>query len=652
VLPLTLISQASQNCKPQHLLTEELSFYESYAWCVNPYLTVREAIVHLGEEVGRLSVVLEGWQTREVTTNIFLLSCGLVDCVEEYLVAAKLRMPERLRRTVMGRGADRFVEFVSERRWSRRRLVHWLDQWLSSLNEVLTLIVGEAVAPTRLEQSSRNLTALLRFPLPAILLERRLAAPIPFRRLDLTQEDYLSLAKSFVARFPDRNQPILAVGLRTSGSYVAPLVRAFLQVAGYREVALLTTDPRKGASAREKRALRRFANRGYWALIVDDAPNSSRTLLGAFELAHRAGFSRDKVKYLVPTHPAKPNWYKPLPDQSVITLLPEQWHKSQLLHPKLVERQLREYYLELNFASVSVTGSGRADLISAGLQGTASGKRGERLKRVFEVQLETTSGQKQTRYVLAKSVGWGWLGYHAFLIGHQLSEHVPPVLGLRDGILYAEWIPTPAAPKIIARDLLEASASYVAARVRHLNLPGSAVGMDLRKHNNGSRMLAEALSQAYGRSPANSLARTRLSGHVRNLPCPVPTLIDGNMHPSEWISGPRRPLKTDYEHHGMGRFDLNVIDPAYDLADTILNLTLSREEEQRLIRQYVTASGDNSVEERLFPYKLIAGYSAMMRTRNQLFDSPRGGRAQRDYHRRFMNAWNFLTVQSENSRRS
>ena len=79
-----------------------------------------------------------------------------------------------------------------------------------------------------------------------------------------------------------------------------------------------------------------------------------------------------------------------------------------------------------------------------GLQSTASDERGVRLKRIFEVQLETPDGEKQTKYVLAKSVGWGWLSYHAFLIGHRLSGFVPPILGLRDGILYMEWIPQPA----------------------------------------------------------------------------------------------------------------------------------------------------------------------------------------------------------------
>src|SRR5260370_40817031 len=64
-----------------------------------------------------------------------------------------------------------------------------------------------------------------------------------------------------------------------------------------------------------------------------------------------------------------------------------------------------------------------------------------RLKRVYEVHLRDAGGQNEIRYVLAKSVGGGWLGYHAFQTGQAIAEFVPPLLGLRDGILYTEWLP-------------------------------------------------------------------------------------------------------------------------------------------------------------------------------------------------------------------
>jgi hypothetical protein len=79
------------------------------------------------------------------------------------------------------------------------------------------------------------------------------------------------------------------------------------------------------------------------------------------------------------------------------------------------------------------------------------------------------------------------------------------------------------------------------------------------------------------------------------------------MRRQEWINGPVGPLKADFEHHGMGKNELNVTDPAYDLADAILQFELSPEEEKELILRYVAETGDNGVKERLFLHKLLAG---------------------------------------------
>jgi len=93
--------------------------------------------------------------------------------------------------------------------------------------------------------------------------------------------------------------------------------------------------------------------------------------------------------------------------------------------------------------------------------------------------------REETRYVLAKSVGWGWLGYHAFLAAEALAEFVPPVLGLRQGILYTEWLPQRAGLALgdraalvrraasYARRLEECAAMEPAAASRRLQaLPG------------------------------------------------------------------------------------------------------------------------------------------------------------------------------------
>ena len=642
------ISAVSEPVPLGGALPEELEFYRSYEWCLNPYLTVSEAIDHLREELDKLSVAPKGWRSGEVATNIFLLSCGLLNGVDEYQRGVSLRLPRRLAATAFGRGAGWLVQTISDRPWSRRRLELWRQRWLSSVNDFLSLVVGgQDIDAERLVESGRALKGVLESTLPADLQAQRLGVPIPFRRLDLTQKDVLALGEIFARRFPEPTQPILLLGLRTAGSYFAPLLKAFFAARGYENVALLTVEPTKGVGRKENSELRRFAARGYWALIVDDAPQTSRTVLAGFDIAQRAGFAPRDVKFVAPTHPAKPGWFKTLPEDSVVTLPPERWHKQELMNPKAVELRLAEYFRSRNFARVSVAASRGADERNAALQGAASDERGVRLKRVFEVLLETQEGEKQTKYVLAKSVGWGWLGYHAFLIGRRLGEHVPPVLGLRDGILYTEWLPPLGPESGVGRNVLvDSAASYVAARTRRVNLGGSAAAMDLKKHDNGRRVLQQTLSRAYGRFPADRLMQSRLGEWLRKQPCPSPTHIDGDMHRSEWVLGPHGPLKTDYEHHGMGRSALNVVDPAYDLADTMLNLALSPQEERELMERYIAESGDAAVEQRLFLHKLLAGLWAMSQSQDQLFDSARGADGQRALHRRFMNAWDFLTIQT------
>jgi hydroxymethylpyrimidine pyrophosphatase-like HAD family hydrolase len=105
-------------------------------------------------------------------------------------------------------------------------------------------------------------------------------------------------------------------------------------------------------------------------------------------------------------------------------------------------------------------------------------------------------------------------------------------------------------------------------------------------------------------------------------------------------------LKTGYFGHGLGKTQLNAIDPAYDLAETILSFGLSPEEEGRLIRRYVEYSGDAGVGQRLFINKLLAGLWTIQSTQEHLFGVMQAAERQQELHRRFLGAWNFLTVQS------
>jgi hydroxymethylpyrimidine pyrophosphatase-like HAD family hydrolase len=633
-------------------LPEELDFYEGYAWCLNPHLTVRDAIGHLRDEIDRLAIVPPGWQTGEVLTNVFLLSSGLLNCVDEYLRGASLRLPWRLAAMRFGQGA----RWVTENLWGsvRRRpgaqVRRWREQWVAGLNAFLAIVVERQFSDgNRFFESGGRLAQLLELPLPSDLQSKQVGVPSPFRRLDLTQHDVLALGQRYIERFPDRTKALLLVGLRTSGSYFAPLLRALFEATGYERVALVTLVPGKGPGHWERKELKRFADQGYTALIVDDPPHTGGTIFTAFEIARRAGFAPGKMRALVPAHPARRDWYKPLPDDFIVSLEPEQWHKRALMDPKEVQGRLAEYFRHRGFVRTRVVTNTHAEELNTRLQEASSDERGARLKRIFEVHLETFEGQTETRYVLAKSVGWGWLGYHAFLAGQRLSGFVPPMLGLRDGILYMEWIPQPAPGDSAEGETAQpdTSASYVAARVRHLNLgPQSIAHTNLQRQDNGIRLLTKALSKAYGAVATDLLMQPRVARRIRRQPCPVPTLIDGNMQRAEWIIGPNGPLKTDYEHHGLGKEELNLVDPAFDLADTILNMNLSPEEEAKLIRRYIEQSGDFGVERRLFMNKLLAGLWAMKQAQEHLFGKAGLAERQQECHRRFMLAWDFLTAQA------
>ena len=649
-VPIYPIDQ--ENVTPDRcFLQAELDFYEAYNWCLNPYPTVGEACGYLRGEIQRFDNVPSGWQAKEVATNIFLLSCALLNSVEEYLRGPTLRLPRQVASLRLGRGARWTTEAVAGllRRRQRAQVRRWRDDWKAVLRAFLSIMFVEknfnAVA---LAKAAEALGQQLQTPLPRDLESEHIGVPSPFGRLDLTHLDVLALGREYVTRFPDRSQPILLLGLRTSGSYFAPLLEVYFEGEGYHKVTSLTVQAQKGPGRAERKELARCASQNYVAVIVDDPPHTAGTILRALDVARRAGFGRGEVKILAPTHAARRNWSKSLPDDLVVSLAPEQWHMKQLLGQAVAEQRLAEYFRNRGFRSVSLINSNRVEAFNNQLQTLSGGGRGTRLKQIYEVQLEALSGHKETRYVIAKSVGWGWLGYHALLAGRRLSGLVPPILGLRDGILYSEWIPQLSMDqqeKMHRQDVVRTTAAYVAARVRSLGLVSTPIsGKGLKRDCNGVRLLAKVLSRANGRFGADTLTRPRLERRLSQEPCPFPTLIDGRMDRAKWIQGSLGSLKTDYEHHGLGKAELNVIDPAYDLADTIRDRALTPEEESELIQRYVRETGDAIADHRLFVNKLLSGLWAMESAQHHLFTSSRSYDRQQEHHQRYMGAWHFLTV--------
>lgn len=638
-------------------LSSELTFYDQHSWCLNAFPTIREVIAHLRGEVNALPLIEEVWRRDEVQTNIMLLSCAISDTLDDYLGGARYDFsqaagvfgPSR----VIVRPMNRLVRLATHARTSLvKGLSHWRDEWETAVTRfMVVLAAGAEPAVDEANSWSRALLSLLERRFPAKFLSSRPRIPAAFRSQDLTHFDVFKMGQKLVEACPDRDRPILVVGVRTAGSYFAPLLRGYLEAQHYKEVASVTLRPKRGVGPRERECLRRAAMRGSLAIVIDEPVYSASTVAKGLDHLKEAGFPAAEIVALFPTHPNRRDWRGgagslALAEVRVFTLEPEEWHKKSLLEAEVVADRLREYFEIEGNVSVRVKASAAADRLTAELTDCQEPGLHWRLKRIYEIELRRGDGSIETRMILAKSAGWGWLGYHAFLAGKRLSGFVPPILGLRDGILYMEWLA--AKPRTGEQPnherLVDSAASYIAGRVRTLGLAEDPT-RDLIQagRHRGTDELAGILSRAYGWKIAAALKRPRIQHQLVNLSSNFPTFIDGKMRTLEWIDGSGGFLKTDFEHHGMGKHELNLTDPAYDLAELILHWSLSEDEEGELIRRYVDRSGDADVPGRLFLYKLLAGTWTMARAVDNL-KQPSVLKRHEEFNQRFLEALTFLTI--------
>ena len=608
-------------------------------------------------EIGRMDSVPRGWQLAEVMTNVFLLACALGNAVDDHLMGKGYDFSKARAVPPVG-PAVRLAEYALKlrRRVRERRmgwLVDWRDNWETAVNEYAEVFVLAGPPDQQaLVRCGRRLTSMLTVGLPGDLLRSRLKNPAFFHVRDLTHVDILTLGRKLAAKFPDRRTPVLITGTRTAGSYFAPVLRAYLKNEGYQSVTVVTLRPKNGLSLREGSRIARAARLGGLAVIVDEPVVTGGTLLKVAGILGKAGFPPDNVVALNPVHPTARDWrsapgFLALSKVCILALEPEEWHKVHLLEPAAVQRVLSEYFHARGYVSTTMVSSERVELLNAQLPALSEEQWHTRLKRIYEVHLRDGAGRAETRFVLAKSVGWGWLAYRAFITGQRLSAHAPPVLGLRNGFLFTEWRLPDHGAQPQSRDLVvDALASYVAARVRSLGLgEDSSAQLNRANQHEGLEALASLLSRAYGWKPAAVLKRARIRDDLVRRPCPLPTFIDGKMRRQEWINCGSSLIKTDFEHHGLGKRELNVVDPVYDLADAILHFELTPSEEQRLVTRYVGESGDTTAEQRLFLNKLLAGARLRNLAAGNLDDARLPGRAQ-EFNRWYGDARDFLTVQT------
>jgi hydroxymethylpyrimidine pyrophosphatase-like HAD family hydrolase len=628
-------------------LAEENEFYNFYSWCLNAYPTIGEVIEHLDEELSRFMDAEADWRRDEIARNVYLLACTIIDTTDDHLLGRRYDFSKVLgvfpalapvtkvaEATLHASGAYSTI--------SARRLSKWRAKLeLAVVAVVRSTLLQDANGPDAVNAISR-LRSLLKAGMPIALAARHPRIPAAFRSQDLTHFDVLSLGAKFVAAFPDRKRPILVTGLRTAGSYFAILLRAYLESQGYTNVEAVTLRPKAGISRVEREITTRKAAQNCLALLIDEPIATGGTLGKGIALLTKQGIAMNNVVLLFPVHRNGRNWKghadsAPITACHVLTLEHEQWYKHKLISPAGPE-VLKEYFESQGWrAEVDETDSEDAN---ARLNEVSEDKYHTRLKWVYSVRL-TRPGETVTQQVIAKSVGWGWLGYHAFVGGVRLAKFVPPIIGLRDGILYSKWVNEDG--ELPRAEVVRTLANYTATRARDLRLNSSR--MDVLRDSQAARgieELAGRLSIAYGKA-GGFLKRARMKRELAAMQSHEPTLIDARMRRLEWIASSGSMLKSDFEQHGMGKHQLNLTDPAYDLAEAILHWNLSPAEEQELLGTYSAESGDQHVHARIMLHKILAGSWSLDRALENLND-PRMRARHEEFNQKYIDTWKFLVA--------
>ena len=640
------------------LIEEEARFYNSYhPWALNVFATIGNTFERIRNEFSMLGQTRTDWQREEIVSNIFLLASAISDVVDDYLIG-KVHDFSKVRNVFPVLSIP--VQVLEKGFATRRQIRSWriasLHQWRKDWGNVLVDFLRESIAGgVESRQSAQEVQArfvgLTSAKFPTELLKLRIRNPAAFRTQDLTGADIFKLGQKFRAQFNDRQRPILVVGSRTAGSYFAPLLHAYLSSEGYSDVSSMTLRPKKGASSSEEAEIRAAAAKNAVVALIDEPPYSGSALQKCVDIFLKYGTQKKNVALLFPVHPSHREWqgsqlFVALDDVPKFALDPEEYEKYSLLAPEKVEARLREYFQSQGFQDVKIIPSAAADEYNAYMESLSEKKFHARLKRCYEVSFRDSSGGSARRFIIAKSVGWGWLSYHAFLAGQRLQDSVPTLLGLRDGILYSEFIPG------ITREIFTGNrsrvinlvASYVAKRVQTLRMPDDpTVELCSGTGHNGFEYLAEVLSQAYGYKATAGLKRATVLSEISRLRCPVPTLVDSRMRSIEWVDNGSTLVKTDYEQHGQGKIAQNIADPAYDLAEVIMYFKLSEPEEKELLSIYAVKSGDSQIQQRIYFYKLLAGTWCMNNAIQNLEDARLASRHQ-EFSQEYLDAWNFCMI--------
>jgi hypothetical protein len=420
-----------------------------------------------------------------------------------------------------------------------------------------------------------------------------LRMPACFHGFDQHPDDVLWLARELARRYRVGQVPLCVLGVRTSGSYLAPLHVAALRAAGASRAEMLTYRPGRPFLGWERRRMTEVARRGGLMLITDDPPGTGTSLAAAARAAARAGFPDSAIILVFSSFGSGDDVPGRLSRWPAVVQPWSEWS----VHGRLGAGPVRRALAELTGAGTEI---GEVRPLGPPPQ---AGDRGHVRARFAVRMTDRRTGQAAERAILAEGAGLGYLGRQGIAVARALPGYVPHVYGFADGLLYRDWLP--ARDDASAASLASTVAGYVAARQQVLPAPGATTGR-LGGRDPAWEVAARLLSGQYGplAVPARPLL---LEPAVRRLLTPDrPAVVDGKTDWRHWLADPAAHgglRKVDFYQRAFGHLDLACYDPAFDLAGAAADPP-TPSFELRLREAYQHATGQQVDGERWLLYRL------------------------------------------------
>jgi hydroxymethylpyrimidine pyrophosphatase-like HAD family hydrolase len=575
-------------------------------------MSARASVLDLHLDIRELAVLSRDAARRGEALDTYLACCGMAQIIEDWREATD--SPARRLTALLGEGgpghrALRHGVNAANAVVRAAALAGAAQQLRGEVGELVTMLADILAAERR--QPADTL------PRPALDLAERVATtaagrlpgaltaavarpPSCFRSFDQHPQDCAELAWRFALEYDARDTPVVVLGVRTSGAYLAPLIAAALRATGFRRAEAATARP--GGllpHAALRRAGRRCPGRARGLVaVVDDPPTTGGSMAQVARSVRRTfPASRVIALYAAFDGPQPPK----LPaDMPRIVLPANAWHIRRLLDQSSVEALVRAAFPFGDVTDVIVEEPGLP---------TRDGHLGVLVTARFRTQ---DGGSRETA-MRAEAAGLGYFGGHAREVAARLDGLVPPVHALHDGVLLRG-----RGEPIAAEDVPVAEvAAYVAARRQRLRVPSDrSSGLDGRQPawEVGARILAAGFGRA-----APALRPLVVDPLLRKLlTAAEPCITDGRTALSTWESigeytedGAR---KSDFDEGSFSHLDLACYDAAFDLAGAAV---LRPESRSALHEAYTTVTGTTPDRARWFVYEYLQAWN-MERVRDDV----------------------------------